>query len=230
MNPSREMETRVPGGYTSSLKGDTKAAEYRADIVLSILSSRGASCDGSIVDVGCGYGVLLEKLMANGFSNILGVEPIEEVVQNLKARGIRGLVGDLEQGVEEIADDSVDIVSCLEVLEHLYDPKKALEEIHRWLRPGGILVASVPNAYRLMQRLRMLVGNPTSDVSLVGGHIKFFDWSTFPSMVEKSGFEIENQFGEGGLRMRKIVPGYMRLLRSYPHLFAKWIFVVATRK
>jgi len=48
----------------------------------------------------------------------------------------------------ELASDSVDCVVLTEVLEHIYEPRAALAEIHRVLRPGGALVGTVPFAQK----------------------------------------------------------------------------------
>jgi len=225
------MDTKVPGNYTSSLERDKVASDYRADVALDILETHKNIHRGSqIVDVGCGYGNLLRKLQDYGYGNTLGIEPIASVVNDLQSESIQARMGDVEQGVDFISDDSVDAVICLEVLEHLYDPAGATKEINRWLKPGGIFIVSVPNEYRLVQRLRMIRGRPIADVSKVGGHIKFFHWETLPEMIKECGFKIDQQFGEGGLGMRKIIPGYHSILRSFPHLLAKWIFVVAIKQ
>ncbi|PSQ97770.1 MAG: hypothetical protein BRD55_01115 [Bacteroidetes bacterium SW_9_63_38] len=229
MSIPEEEGTRVPDNYKQSLKGDTKASKHRAEVVLNLLKKRGLDRESRIVDVGCGYGILLRRLMEEGYSKTLGIEAIPDVVRDLKAEGIPAEEGDLEKGVDSIDDETVDAVVCLEVLEHLYDPAGALEEINRWLQPGGLLIASVPNEYRLIQRLRMIQGSPTSDVSLVGGHIKFFDWDSFPSMVEENKFDIKNQFAEGGIRMRKVIPGYVSIMKKLPRLLSKWIFIVASK-
>jgi len=229
MSIPEEEDTRVPENYKQSLKGDTKATKHRAEVVLDLLEKRELDRESRIVDVGCGYGILLRRLREEGYGKTLGIEPISDVVRNLKSEGIPAQEGDLEKGVDSIDDETVDAVVCLEVLEHLYDPAGALEEINRWLQPGGLLIASVPNEYRLIQRLRMVQGNPTSDVSLVGGHIKFFDWDSFPAMVEENNFEVKNQIAEGGIKMRKIIPGYVSIMRTFPRLLSKWIFIVASK-
>jgi ubiquinone/menaquinone biosynthesis C-methylase UbiE len=56
--------------------------------------------------------------------------------------------------------ESFDIVVFSEVMEHLRFPQKALSEITRVLRPKGRLVGSVPNSFRLRNRLKFMVGKP----------------------------------------------------------------------
>jgi SAM-dependent methyltransferase len=61
------------------------------------------------------------------------------------------------------ADGSFDLVLAGEVLEHMPFPDTLLEEISRVLTPDGVLVGSVPNAFRLKNRLRFLFGRPFED-------------------------------------------------------------------
>lgn len=224
-----DVHTRVPDSYVTSLRDDEEASQHRAEVVLELLEQEDVSRESRIVDAGCGYGHLLRKLRERGYERSLGIEAIGAAVNELAAEGLPAWHRDLEQGVGDIDDSSVDVAVCLEVLEHLYDPAGALREIRRWLRPGGLLVASVPNEYRLTQRWKMLRGEPIADVSMVGGHIKFFDWDAFPEMIESTGFRVVGRRAEGGIRVREIVPGYVRLMRALPTLLAKWIFVVARK-
>lgn len=65
-------------------------------------------------------------------------------------------VADLDADPLPYPDASFDLVSCTEVIEHLRDFRGALREMHRVLRPGGVLVLSTPNVLNLRSRLRYL--------------------------------------------------------------------------
>lgn len=57
-------------------------------------------------------------------------------------------VSDLQQ-IDQVADEIYDSAMCLEVLEHIPNPARAINEIFRILKPGGICVVSVPHLSRL---------------------------------------------------------------------------------
>lgn len=221
-------ECRVPDGYAGSLERGEAASQYRSEVITDLLlAAEHVDRDDTIVDAGCGYGVLLRRLENAGFSDALGVEAIPSAVSRLRESGVRVLQGDLEEGVEELQGAEADVVVCSEVIEHLYDPAGAIREMRTWLGASGRLVVSVPNEYRLGQRLRMLAGRPIADVSLVGGHIKFFSWDSLSQMLADSGFRVEKQFALGWGRLSERVPGYDRLVKSFPRLLGAWIFAVA---
>lgn len=59
------------------------------------------------------------------------------------------IVGDVLQLDEVVPPESLDAVLCLETLEHVTDPRRALEQIHAALKPGATLLASAPFRYEL---------------------------------------------------------------------------------
>ena len=60
-------------------------------------------------------------------------------------------------------DDSVGLVVCSEVLEHLEDPQHALREFKRITRPRGVVILTTPNKHRLEARLDMIRGRDPLD-------------------------------------------------------------------
>ena len=122
----------------------------RRRIVLEVLAaetlSRRAGAEPEIVDLGCGTGAMLKYLRS--FGSVRGLDADEHAVEFCRARGEQR-VELLESDRLPLADDSVDLVTALDVLEHIEDDRGALAEIRRVLRPGGTLLATVP-AYRWM--------------------------------------------------------------------------------
>ena len=123
----------------------------RRRIVLAVLAAHLApAADGRtprrILDLGCGTGTMLAHLRR--FGEAEGVDADERAVGFCHARG-EDRVQLLESETLPFPDDSFDLLTALDVLEHIEDDRWALREVARVLRPGGIFLATVP-AYRWM--------------------------------------------------------------------------------
>lgn len=96
----------------------------------------------SFLDVGCGAGTLLKAAISEGWK-AEGVEISKSAVEYLRAENIKVFNGDLCQA--NFAENSFDVVTAVEILEHISSPNIILKEIHRILRPGGLLWATTPH-------------------------------------------------------------------------------------
>jgi SAM-dependent methyltransferase len=106
---------------------------------------------GRLLDVGCAAGFLLESAAERGFE-AWGVDPNPEAVALARRRhGDRVRLGSLEEGAFEA--ERFDVVTLVDVFEHVLDPSALLAEVRRRLVPGGILAAVMPNAASGMRRL-----------------------------------------------------------------------------
>ena len=110
-----------------------------------------------VLDLGCRDGALTETFAAG--NEVVGVDADREALAEATKLGIETHWADLDQPLQ-FEDGSFDVVVAGELLEHLRDPQRLVDEIRRVLRPGGTFVASVPNTYRLKGRLLFLLGRP----------------------------------------------------------------------
>jgi SAM-dependent methyltransferase len=94
---------------------------------------------GRLLDVGCGTGHLLKKTMALGW-DALGVDPFprgEAMQHPLSSRIIKGTLGDLP-------NDCFDIITAVEVIEHVENYRVLLRDMSNFLHPDGELIVTVP--------------------------------------------------------------------------------------
>lgn len=97
------------------------------------------------------------------------------------------------------ADDSFDVVLFCEILEHLpHDPIHTLAEIHRVLRPNGILVLTTPNAIRWENAVRMQQGDNVyeqlSGYGTYGRHNREYTVSELRELLSECGYVVDDLF------------------------------------
>lgn len=121
-----------------------------------------------VLDLGCRYGALTQAYLKG--NRVTGVDVDREALAEAAKLGIETYWADLDVRFPFEAD-TFDVVVAGELLEHVRDPAHIVAEALRVLRPGGRLVGSVPNAYRLKNRLRFLRGlKPENDPT----HLQMF--------------------------------------------------------
>ena len=98
-----------------------------------------------ILDVGCGYGIYVEKCSAYA-SEVIGIDIFKEHL-NIAKRRKKGNTYLVLNTAEHLAfkDDIFDAIICIETLEHIPFDEKAVKEFSRILKTGGILIVTGPN-------------------------------------------------------------------------------------
>lgn len=113
-----------------------------------------------VLDLGCRSGALTRHFLEG--NAVVGLDVDRSALAKAEALGIEPVQANVEDPLP-FEDGSFDAVVAGELLEHLQFPDALVAEIRRVLRPGGVIVGSVPNAYRLQGRLRFLFGRSPED-------------------------------------------------------------------
>jgi SAM-dependent methyltransferase len=172
------------------------------------------SRQSTFLDVGTGMGIAPRFFQKLGCQTVTVDNPVTggNGLRNAIAVGIKGIPCDIINNALPLADDSVDCILFADVIEHLlHSPKFPLNEFWRVLRPGGVCVASTPNAMRLSVRLRVLLGYSNwpyvgdfFDLPYHGGHHHEYTIAEFTSVFKMSNFEVINFVLSGSVASVKI--------------------------
>ncbi len=150
-----------------------------------------------VLDLGCRSGALTKHFL-NG-NEVVGLDVDRLALEKAAALGIEPVQANVEEPLP-FEDASFDAVVAGELFEHLRFPDALVGEIRRVLRPGGVIVGSVPNAFRIQSRLRFLRGHlPEDDPT----HLHMFSPGALRELL--AGFE-EVQLSFVGGRFRRLGP------------------------
>jgi 2-polyprenyl-3-methyl-5-hydroxy-6-metoxy-1,4-benzoquinol methylase len=98
---------------------------------------------GSILDLGCSAGGFLGTMKGESWK-LFGIEMEATTAAKAKAAtGAEVFVGDAVDA--PFAAESFDVITCFDVLEHVYRPRQFLTKVLEWLKPGGIFYVALPN-------------------------------------------------------------------------------------
>lgn len=234
-----EAEERSPAGlyYDEAWRVKLVRPEYstierrwrsRWDFVADRIE-RGAR----VVDIGCGDGVLGERLVHGHACEVVGCDVSAYALRIASDRGVDGRVLDIDHQPLPFADDSFDagIASC--VLEHIAHPEHAIRELARVVRPGGHVYVSLPNPLTWKIRLAFLRGEFHHDFlhSQPGEGLHYRFWTVkdgfermiaeleLPLRVIEKRYEIKNTKALTGWR------GTVKenATRMWPGMFAEYV-------
>ncbi len=197
-------------------------------LVLSLIDER----DRGILEIGCGEGEMARHLSSLGKS-IVGVERDAVKASAAKEFCKEVIVGDIEAWttIESLKsfEKSYDLILYSEVLEHLVSPEQTLRELRIFLRPGGGVLAVLPNVAFYKTRLMLLGGrwNYSDEGILDRTHLRFFTRYTAETLIRDAGFQIVANLATH--YSRRYVFLYNRLVERWPGLFGEQ-FVIRAEK
>jgi 2-polyprenyl-3-methyl-5-hydroxy-6-metoxy-1,4-benzoquinol methylase len=144
----------------------------------------------SVLEIGCATGYFTKAMVERG-CKVVGIELDPAAAKLAEAWAERVVVGDIDDGAlwEQVDDESVDVIVCGDVLEHLRDPLGALQAAVRKLKSDGVVVTSLPNVAHGDVRLQLLHGSfRYRDLGLLDRtHIRFFTLESVRELLRDAG-------------------------------------------
>ncbi|MBN1480986.1 class I SAM-dependent methyltransferase [candidate division KSB1 bacterium] len=171
----------------------------------------------AVLDLGCGEGYTLEYVKSHfGVQKTIGVEIHPEAAQSARQR-VDVVLNQSAETILDLPEQSIDLILCLDVLEHLYDPWQTLQRIKKVLKPGGRLLASIPNIqhWRIIKMLMCGRWDYEKSGLLDETHLRFFTKLTARELIANAGFEIEWVQVSMGIKARIVNVLTLALLENF---------------
>ncbi len=157
----------------------------------AVLKAIGDRHDLDILDLGCGHHARLLRSFGPRLKSGLGVDlNVSREAKNAESLSFRE--ASLETVLPELQSGSFDVVAMLSVLEHLWEPLSVLRDIHRVVRPGGVVLINVPTwrGKPFLEFSAFRLG--TSPAEEMDDHKRYYDKRDLWPMLVQAGFRPSN--------------------------------------
>lgn len=227
-------------------RGSLGEIPERIGVSIDLIRLRGLKAK-RYLDIGCADGRVAKKIGSIlGAKEIFGVDISKELVKKAKKEGIRAKVVAVGDEPLPFENSFFDFITMFELIEHLFDPDFALEEINRVLKKGGYLLLSTPNLSYWMNRITFLFGYKPYGVDLstkyilgepgsikeakMAGHIRVFNLKALFQILRLYGFTIiETRSVPSGTK-NNLLNFVDIILRNISPSFSKIVVVLAKKE
>jgi 2-polyprenyl-3-methyl-5-hydroxy-6-metoxy-1,4-benzoquinol methylase len=173
-----KMYAEKPQNYFSGIRND----------IIELIQCN--NCN--ILEIGCGEGNTLVELKKQGKAKfIVGIDIVD---LNQSSKLDKFILADIENDNIDLPEEYFDIIICADVLEHLKDPWSVLRKIRKFLKPNGILLASIPNVREIKTLISIVIKGDFKYVDagiLDKTHLRFFCKKNIIEFFESTGYKIE---------------------------------------
>ena len=148
--------------------------------------------DNNLVDIGAGFGTFCELNLKHSkindtyfsfFNRVIALEPSKGLAKTCRERGIETI----ESMVEDFKPDfPVSVLTCFELIEHVFDPFKFVKDCHKVLSENGLLIMTTPNIAgfetQTLWDKSTTIGGP--------GHLNYFSVDSITKMLTYAGYKV----------------------------------------
>ncbi len=180
----------------NELSDKTDLSDWDASAIKEFLQTKEQT--PKLLDIGCGMGLFLWKAKHVGF-DVEGIELSPFAAEFVRSKGIK--VRDKSIYEEKLPENHYDAISMKEVIEHLPDPKAALQNVYESLKPGGILFMTTGNYDCPERKLR----GKDWFYFMPEGHIYIFSNKTMANYLREIGFSKIMVTNQGDLLMKMLL-------------------------
>ncbi|OGE33574.1 hypothetical protein A3D83_01220 [Candidatus Daviesbacteria bacterium RIFCSPHIGHO2_02_FULL_41_10] len=209
----------------------------RRKLLIDIFSKLPKKNSLKILDIGCCTGYNLHTL--EKFGEVYGADIEKKAVEYCKKRGFKK-ISLLKNGLKlPFKKDFFDIVTCLDVIEHVEKDKKYLEELHRIIKPGGTLILFVPafnllwsqldvRSHHIRRYTKSSLGKIAKAAKFIISDVKYFNYLLFLPVLpirlfQKIPFFKNNGLGADLVVRSKLINNILNLIFLIDVWSIKWL-------
>lgn len=144
----------------------------------------------NVLEVGTATGYFSFEMTKRGCT-VTGIEKDPEMAKVARSYCSKMLIGDIESiNLEDLGQ--YDAIICADVLEHLREPRKTLQQLHSLLKPEGRIIISLPNIAHVWVRINLLLGYFDYEKSgiLDETHLRFFTLKSAKKLAADAGLKV----------------------------------------
>jgi len=151
----------------------------------------GSFAGKDVGDFGCGFDATFSRTITEEVASLVLVD-VALAPDLGEHRRVRALTGPLPEVLDDLADASLDVVLCISVLEHLWEPERLLAAFRRLLRSGGVCIVNVPSwlGKRALEFSAFKLG--LSPACEMDDHKDYYDPRDLWPLLVRSGFKPSN--------------------------------------
>jgi len=171
-----------------------KGGNLRVDLVAGLLPG-----GKRMLDLGCGDGVLGE-LVKDRFEEVVGADISELALAIARRRGLKACKVNVDEEPLPFPDGHFECITCLDLIEHVFEPRTLVREMARVLALNGALFVAFPNMRYILRIKELVAGRfpkTSGDLQYAydGGHLHYYTPEDVRRLLEEQCLAVTGEWG-----------------------------------